>query len=529
MMVKENTLWPGWETEKCIGKGGFGSVYEIRRNLFGSQESAALKVITIPQSESEINELRADGYDQKSISDTFTQHMQSIVNDYSIMRKMSSCSNIVRCDDVRFEQHADGIGWDIFIKMELLTPIIDAFPRQLRETVVLKAGKDLCNALVACKQYGIIHRDIKPQNIFISDAGDFKLGDFGIAKTIEKTMGGTKIGTYKYMAPEVFNNQPYGMAADIYSLGLVLYWMLNDHRMPFLPLPPATPTFAQEEEAKQRRFQGDPIPAPKNGSAALKAIVLKACAFDPADRYESAAQMLAALEQVERTPATQPTAQPNQEITEILPIPSAKETEVTAANYQDTPIPAQFDSEKTARVRAPHNSVTTDPIVTTPLPAQNNTSNYNATVYAPQQNYFFYPAPESFTPTEPEPDYTARTIRGICFSVILCLLSLAINSPAIVNLRVLFIPLVLTLFISLFVSTIVRIFLIRRVSRKPLLAFLSTVLSFLFIVTRLAIHIPMPIYLLVHIIYVVIIGYTQKNRNLTLLSLFAPYTAIFFF
>ena len=82
------------------------------------------------------------------------------------------------------------------------------------------------------------------------------MGDFGIAKTVEKTMGGTKIGTYKYMAPEVYNNQPYGIAADIYSLGLVLYWMLNDRRMPFISAGTAKLTAGIEEEARLRRLSG---------------------------------------------------------------------------------------------------------------------------------------------------------------------------------------------------------------------------------------------------------------------------------
>lgn len=161
-----------------------------------------------------------------------------------------------------------------------------------------KIGKDICNALVLCKKHEIVHRDIKPQNIFVSANGDYKLGDFGIAKTVEKTMGGTKIGTYKYMAPEVYNNQPYGSTADIYSLGLVLYWLLNERRMPFMPLPPAKIMAGQDEEARHRRLSGEKLPAPAHGSGELKRIVLKACAHDPKDRYTSAAAMLDDLNEV---------------------------------------------------------------------------------------------------------------------------------------------------------------------------------------------------------------------------------------
>ena len=214
MAENNNSVWPGWETVKLIGRGSFGTVYEIQRKLFDDVEKAALKVISLPQNESDIEEMYGEGYDEESITLTFHSHLKSIMNEYMLMRKVSS-TNIVHCDDVRTIQHDDGIGWDIFIKMELLTPLTKALPDKVSETIAVKLGMDICKALVVCQKHGIVHRDIKPQNIFVSDNGDYKLGDFGIAKTVEKTMGGTKIGTYKYMAPEVYNNQPYGSAADI--------------------------------------------------------------------------------------------------------------------------------------------------------------------------------------------------------------------------------------------------------------------------------------------------------------------------
>ena len=292
-MGSNNVTWPGWETVRLIGRGSFGAVYEIERDVLGEREKAALKVISIPQNESDISEMYSDGYDDESITSTFKEHLKSIVaEEYSLMRKLNGSSNVVNCDDVRYVQHDDGIGWDIFIRVELLTPLTDALPAEIPEEQVLKIAKDLCRALVQCKQFGIVHRDIKPQNIFVSPLGDYKLGDFGIAKTVEKTSGGTKIGTYKYMAPEVYNNQPYGAGADIYSLGLVLYWLLNERRMPFLPLPPEKLRAGMEEQARLRRFSGELIPAPAHGSDELKRIVLKACAFDPKDRFQSAEEML---------------------------------------------------------------------------------------------------------------------------------------------------------------------------------------------------------------------------------------------
>ena len=288
--------WPGWETVRLIGRGSFGAVYEIERSVYGHKEQAAMKVITIPQSESDIEELYDSGYDEASVTATFQSHLEKIVNEYSLMREMNGAANVVNCDDIRVVDHDDSIGWDIYIRMELLTPLAKAVDRQPSDETVIQIASDICKALILCRKHDIIHRDIKPQNIFVSKNGDYKLGDFGIAKTMEKTSGGTKIGTYKYMAPEVYNNQEYNLTADIYSLGLVLYWLLNERRTPFLPLPPSTPTSTDEDEARARRFKGEAIPAPAHGSEELQRIVLKACKYDPKERYQSAEDMLRDLE-----------------------------------------------------------------------------------------------------------------------------------------------------------------------------------------------------------------------------------------
>ena len=346
MIDRTSFSWPGWETVRLIGRGSFGAVYEIQRDVFGEVEKAALKVISIPQNASDIDEMYSDGYNDESITSTFQDHLKGIVGEYSLMRKMNGCPNIVSCDDIRYIQHDDGFGWDIFIKMELLTPLTRVLLAQVSEDAVVTLAKDLCNALVVCKEHNIVHRDIKPQNIFVSQYGDYKLGDFGIAKTVEKTMGGTKIGTYKYMAPEVYNNQPYNSSADIYSLGLVLYWILNERRLPFLPLPPENVKAGMEEQARLRRFSGEQLPPPAHGSEKLKQIVLKACAFDPRERYQSAKEMREDLQSLSDgtipTVAPQPVAVP-----EITNVPKAADDPTVGLFFNRNTPPVAEDQDKT--------------------------------------------------------------------------------------------------------------------------------------------------------------------------------------
>jgi len=284
--------FPGWEVIRKLGEGSFGGVYEIHRTLpDGRVEKAALKKLTVPKDNSEIRELYSQSFSKENITAHYKDQMRELVNEYTLTQELNGCRNVVACHDVQCVQHTDGIGWDIYIRMELLKPLKHVLSADYQEMAVLKLGLSLCNALLACQEHHIVHRDIKPENILVSDRGEFKLGDFGIAKVSEKTATGTMTGTMGYMAPEVANRWHYGAQADIYSLGMVLYWMMNRRTLPFLPFPPTIPTAAQRQEAANRRFAGEDFPPPVNGSRELKAIVMKACAFSTDKRYQTVREL----------------------------------------------------------------------------------------------------------------------------------------------------------------------------------------------------------------------------------------------
>lgn len=296
-----DVVFGSWMLERKIGEGSFGQVYEASRKEFGETYKAAVKIITIPQSESEIKSACAEGMDDLSITTYFRSFVEEIVQEFALMAKLKGNSNIVSYEDHTVIEHSSGIGWDILIRMELLTPLVDYIQQHpLTRMDVIKLGVDLTKALELCQKYNIVHRDIKPENIFVSEAGDYKLGDFGIARTVEKTTGGlSKKGTYTYMAPEVYKDEPYGSSVDIYSLGLVMYRLLNENRAPFLPAYPAPITHSARESALARRISGAALPAPKSADGRLAEIVLKACAYQPKDRYSSPMQMRAELEAIQ--------------------------------------------------------------------------------------------------------------------------------------------------------------------------------------------------------------------------------------
>ena len=295
--------WPKWEIVKKLGNGSFGSVYEIERNdEFGNTEKAALKVISIPKEDSEIDALMANGYDDASITEYFKTSLHSIVSEYALMTQLKSHPNIVSCEDREAVRQENGIGWDVYIRMELLIPFVKYIRGlEMTEAEIEKLGRDMCSALIACHDKNIIHRDIKPQNIFATEYGAFKLGDFGVARIMSHTTNATKTGTPYYMAPEVCKDEKYGKEADIYSLGMVMYWLLNNRRLPFEPND-HLPTALEKEQAYKERVSSTEIQPPENGSAMLKRIVLKALAYNPDQRYRTAAEMLEDLNSVHQTP-----------------------------------------------------------------------------------------------------------------------------------------------------------------------------------------------------------------------------------
>ena len=295
-----NQIWGNWEITKFIGEGSFGQVYQIEKEEFDYTYKAALKTISIPKSQDEVVAVLNEFGDERSVTDYYQEIVGDIVKEIVLMSKLKGNTNIVSYEDHAVIPNKDQIGWNIYIRMELLTPLFQytkEHPLSVRD--IIQLGIDMCKAIEICQKYNIIHRDIKPENIFVSDMGNYKLGDFGISRQMEKTaLEFSKKGTYSYMAPEVYKGKKYNSTVDIYSLGIVLYRFLNNNRLPFLPPYPQKIRYSDRNKALIMRTSGEEIPKPCNAEGRLAEIVLKACAYNPKERYESARDMRKALEAI---------------------------------------------------------------------------------------------------------------------------------------------------------------------------------------------------------------------------------------
>lgn len=294
------SVWEEWKITEKIGEGSFGKVYKAQRTEKGKTFYSAIKVITIPSSQSELNSIRSETSNDQSAREYFHNVMEECIQEVSTMEYFRGNSHVVSVEDYKVVEYLDAIGWDIFIRMEYLTSFLDyCAEKQITEEEVIQLGIDMCKALECCQQLNIIHRDIKPENIFVSRFGEFKLGDFGIARELEKTMGGmSKKGTYSYMAPEMYRGEQYDRRADIYSLGIVLYKLMNRNRLPFLNLEKQLITYRDKENALTRRMSGEILPKPAEAGTAFSEVIRKACAYDASNRFQDAQSFRKALEDI---------------------------------------------------------------------------------------------------------------------------------------------------------------------------------------------------------------------------------------
>src|SRR2546429_342523 len=264
-----------YEVKELLGTGGMGVVYRaFDREL---QEPVAIKTLR-PEA------LGGDGV----ALERFKQEIR-------LARKITH-RNVVRTYDL------GEIGGTYYPTMEYVegTPLKQLITARgpLPVAVTLTIGKQLCRALEVAHEQGVIHRDIKPQNIVVEPNGFLKVMDFGIARLANRprekglTQEGMSIGTPDYMSPEQLSGMELDVGSDLYSTGVVLFECLT-RRVPF----EADTIYAliarhlEEQPPDPRSFNSE-IPD------ALAQVILTAMAKEPADRYQSALAMHDALARI---------------------------------------------------------------------------------------------------------------------------------------------------------------------------------------------------------------------------------------
>ncbi|MDD6326241.1 MAG: protein kinase [Lachnospiraceae bacterium] len=266
----------GWKIVKRTGAGVSSEIYEIQKEGADGIEKAALKVIRLPQNVVVAEALREE---------------------VRMMEAFRECPQIVGAQECRAVNDLENGQTDVLIRMELLMPFEDYQSKHdLTEVEIHRMAVQLARALVFLEERNVIHCNIRPQNLFISKEGNCKLGNFNVACTGVPVLNRfSPKGTIDYMAPEVYLGKGYNKTVNIYSLGLVLYEILNKNLLPFYP---QEGEYTKEacQEALEKRMAGQTPELPAKASLDFGQIILKMCAYRAQDRYQSAEDLLRALE-----------------------------------------------------------------------------------------------------------------------------------------------------------------------------------------------------------------------------------------
>lgn len=297
----------GYTVSEKLGSGAFGTVYKVVKSNAAGQYIRALKHITIPTEKQYYSVLNSMGGDVSKTDSYFSQMLHNIVSEIRILNDLSEkgVQHIVRYYENDILVSDKPRRYDIFILMEYLTPLEDFIQHHAFQVYdVVKLGLDILAALQACHQNGVIHRDIKNDNIFVSDKGEYKLGDFGVSKVLKDSSKAESLkGTPNFLAPEVYlGKESYNKSVDLYSLGIVLYRLLNYNRNPFLPKFPEQ-YFAKDEDAAFEQRMSGQIPAPPSlGGEQIGSVIVKAIS-GTAERFQTADAFIEALNSaVQQTP-----------------------------------------------------------------------------------------------------------------------------------------------------------------------------------------------------------------------------------
>ena len=237
----------------------------------------------------------------KVLKDEFTTDTEFVKRFNTEAQAAASLShpNIVSIFDVGHEEENNLY----YIVMELiqgktLKEIINS-ERKLTWKWAVNIAMQIASALEIAHKNGIVHRDIKPHNIIITEDGIAKVTDFGIAKAVSNstiTAFGTTIGSVHYFSPEQAKGGYTDAKSDLYSLGVVMYEMLTG-KVPFdADTPVSVALKHMQEEAKEPIELNEEIPT------AINQIVVKAMQKEPTARYQSATEMLHDLSQALKDP-----------------------------------------------------------------------------------------------------------------------------------------------------------------------------------------------------------------------------------
>jgi len=300
-----------YEIVAKLGAGGLGVVYEVRHLI--SQRREAMKILLPDQGTPEMVE--RFHREVRTLATLSHVNIAALHTAFYNGNQLAMVMELVHGETLADRRLRMGIS---------LSQVVDYTSQVLR-------------ALVYAHRLGVVHRDIKPSNIMITESGEVKLLDFGIAfqaKSGHLTQTGYLLGSLSYMSPEQVNGSEATARSDIYSVGVMLYELLTG----ILPINGKT-----NYEILMGHMSQMPVPphqVAEHVPIAISDTVMRALAKDPADRFQTAEEFLRALQQASTA------SDPDAAVTMPLPSPLAPTSRLTP-NAQPSPLSSQLPKQTT--------------------------------------------------------------------------------------------------------------------------------------------------------------------------------------
>ncbi len=281
-----------------------------------SDDKYIIKILSVPASQVQLDALLLTGAykDQESALAYFKELSDGVVQEAEILQELSNLEGFVGYDSWHVKAKEDGTGYDVFL-LGAYRPTLERYCARnaMTHSQAVNLGLDMCAALSVCRQSGYLYAALKPDNIYIGENGEFRIGDLGFIP-MDSLKYASLPDKYRsaYTAPEIEDAySAINETIDVYALGVILHQVYNGGELP-----------------------ADPTTAPVYADEEMAAIILKACAADPNDRWQNPAELGQALvgylhnNSVDGTPIVPPVAEETEEVPEIVEI--SEESQETA-------------------------------------------------------------------------------------------------------------------------------------------------------------------------------------------------------
>lgn len=282
-------LWGSWIVGEAIRLNRFSKTHIARAMVDGQTVYSHIKHIVIPLDNK--NDISVEGITTRKVM------LDTLLEDVKISDLLCDFPNIHTYDAVKVVHNSNNAIYDIFLRLPPLKDLTEILcERSLTEIDVIKMAINICSALEIAEGKGIIHRHLSPDAIFINENDEFIVGDFCCGERLATFYDNSvKLKAMEYASPEEYQSGIITNSSNLYSLGMILYYLFNNCKLPFMP------DNCEELKAREynkfvyKRIFSDTLPKPENANDKITKIIFKCCEINPNDRWLCASDLKNAL------------------------------------------------------------------------------------------------------------------------------------------------------------------------------------------------------------------------------------------